>query len=156
MGRWIVVSDTLMRIINGPVLWDPGSPMELPQGQRLIAEGSPALSGYAAADLTVAPTPDSNAAAIAALQQHLAARTMRRAKPKTGLAIAIGGGTTELTATWKPAMPTAAYTVTIADTLPNTATAAVVGTPTAESCTIRITSTAFLSLGTELDVTAWT
>lgn len=99
---------------------------------------------------------------IVALETSWTGRAMRRARPKT-LSIIIGNGTVDVPVVWREGgvvtpMPTDAYGVTIADTLPSNCTAAVLGTRTAAGCTIRITATGGLGLaiGTELDLTAWT
>lgn len=147
MGRYMLVSDALQRIMSGPCLWDGVAPVEPGTGMRLVPEGDPSIASYT--------TPALPSDVLAELVARYGSRVMRRAKSKT-LILILGSGTTDVTFTWAPAMPSDKYTVTVADDLPAGTTAAVLDGQTAAQCKVRLTVTNGLALGTVVDATAWT
>ncbi len=122
-SSWWTVSDTLMRIITGPYLWDGETPLTLPSGQRAV-NTDPTTMGYSAASSGMDMT--TVASRLAALEARLTAEA-RGVAPLPAIALL---QTLTVRVTLKTQMPSTNYTPS----------ALLVGTPVVGNLTVMSTT----------------
>lgn len=142
---WSVTTDGDMTLVGKLLLG--------PNGVDVLAR---VLDAEAVAALAAAASSAAAAAAGAAQAAATTGRAMRRYVARTLLGIGLGGGTTDIPVVWRAPMPSDAYEIEPSYPLP-VGVSAILVLPgkTAAGCTLRVTAPGPLTLGTAVDITAW-